>query len=100
MVATQGLFILNDDSVMAAAEATARRLLANKSTGGQEAVVDRMFELVLSKRATEEDRIELLAFIGETEKRLTEEGETDADLRAWSIACHALFASSRFQILE
>ena len=100
MVATQGLFILNDDSVMAAAEATARRLLANKSTGGQEAVVDRMFELVLSKRATEEDRIELLAFIGETEKRLTEEGDTDADLHAWSIACHALFASSRFQILE
>ena len=39
MVATQGLFILNDDVVMAAAEATARHLVAGETTGGQEELV-------------------------------------------------------------
>ncbi|MBP89549.1 MAG: hypothetical protein CMJ64_23040 [Planctomycetaceae bacterium] len=100
MVATQGLFILNDASVMAAAEATARRLLAGEITGEQESKVDRMFEVVLNARATEEDRNELLAFISDFKNRLTSQGDSDADLRAWSMACHALFASSRFQILE
>ena len=100
MVATQGLFLLNDDSVMAAADATARRVLANTTTGGQNALIDQMFELVLNVRATDEERSELLTFISETGKRLTDEGDKDADFRAWSMACHALFASSRFQILE
>ena len=71
MVATQGLFLLNDDSVMAAAEATARRVLAIETTGGQNARIDQMFELVLNLRATDEERSELLTFIGETGKRLT-----------------------------
>jgi hypothetical protein len=100
MVATQGLYILNDDSVMAAAEATARRLLAAKSSGEKEPLVDKMFELVLNAPANQKDREELLAFIRETSGRLTAEGHADAALRAWSLACHALFASSRFQILE
>ncbi len=69
-------------------------------TGGEEALVDQMFVLVLNAPATEEDRGELLTFISETRKRLTEKGQTDAELRAWSMACHALFASSRFQLLE
>ncbi len=105
MVATQGLFILNDDSVMAAAEATARRLLAGnllagKMTGEQESQVDKMFEVVLNARATAEDREEVLTFIRAMNTRLSAEGHPDAELRAWSMACHALFASSRFQILE
>ena len=101
-VATQGLFILNDDSVMTAAEATARRLLAGGKIDGQEAQVDKMFELVLNVRATEAGRAEMRTFVSEIKIRLTEEGAADADaeLRAWSMACHALFASSRFQILE
>jgi len=100
MVATQGLFLLNDDSVMASAEATARRVLADRAAGGQRAVVDRLFELVLGAPANEQEQRELISFIGETERRLSEEGDADAELRAWSMACHALLASSRFQILE
>jgi hypothetical protein len=76
MVAAQGLFILNDDSVMAAAEATARRLLADS------------------------ERAKLKTFVVEVEAQLAAAGETDARLRAWSTACHALLASSRFQVLE
>ena len=99
-VATQGLFILNDDSVMTASEATARRLLTGEKIDEQDARVDRMFELVLNVHATEEGRAELRTFIREMATRLIEEGDPDADLHAWSMACHALFASSRFQILE
>ena len=59
-----------------------------------------MFELVLNVGATQEDRVELLTFTREIKNRLTAEGDTKADRRARSMACHALFASSRFQILE
>ena len=55
---------------------------------------------MLNARATDEERDELLKFMQETRKRLTADGDEDAVLRAWAIACHALFASSRFQILE
>ena len=59
-----------------------------------------MFELVLNKPAGEEERGEVLKFVRETQERLAEEGDTDSELRAWSLVCHALFASSRFQMLE
>jgi hypothetical protein len=101
MVATQSLFMLNDDSVMAAADATARRLFAEGITDEQPLQkVDRMIELVLNHQITEQERQELLAFIQQMREQLTAEGLADAELRAWSMACHALFASSRFQILE
>ncbi|HIF31851.1 MAG TPA: DUF1553 domain-containing protein, partial [Planctomycetaceae bacterium] len=100
MVAAQGLFILNDDSVMAAAEATARRLLADKVTTTIEDRVDRAFELILGTRPTDSERAKLKTFVVEVEAQLAAAGETDARLRAWSTACHALLASSRFQVLE
>ena len=100
MVATQGLFMLNDASVMAAAEATARRLLATESVLGPEARLDQLFELVLTARPADDERQELLAFVAETQKRLADNGDKDAEVRAWSMACQALFASSRFQLLE
>ena len=83
-----------------AQKATARRILADENLDAQDARLDRLFDLVLNARATEGGRAELKAFINEMTRRLTEEGDSDAALRAWSMACHALFASSRFQILE
>lgn len=100
MVATQGLFILNDDSVMDAAEAAAGRLLANAPNDDQEDLVDAMFGLVLNAQPTDEERGDVLTFVRQMRERLAASGEADADRRAWSIACHALFASSRFQTLE
>ena len=32
--------------------------------------------------------------------QLAEQGETDADVQAWAMACQAMFSSSRFQIVE
>ena len=100
MVATQGLFMLNDELVMGAAEATARRILSRNARAEPQARIDQLYELVLGKPATAEDRERMLAFICATNRRLTAEGDPNAEQRAWSIACHALFASSRFQILE
>jgi hypothetical protein len=98
---TQSLFILNDESVMVAAEAIARRLLSGEAGGGPETRLDRLFELVLNAGPDAEARADMLRFIGDRQddRRNGEDGE-HAEVRAWSMACHALLASSRFQILE
>jgi hypothetical protein len=62
--------------------------------------VDKMFELILGGRPTDHERDQLLSFIRTTQARLSKQGDDHATGRAWSIACHALFASSRFQILD
>ena len=102
MVATQGLFMLNDESVMAAAEATARRLLANNPTGDppQGRLIDEMFELLLNRSASDAERLEMRSFIDTMRNHHSADDDLDADVQAWSLACHALLASSRFQILE
>src|SRR5262245_39437938 len=100
MVATQGLFMLNDDSVMAAAEATARSLLADRPSAGEDDLVDALYELLFNITPTADERAKLLAFVRKTKNRATADGGNDAELQAWTQVCQALFASSRFQILD
>jgi hypothetical protein len=49
---------------------------------------------------TADERAEIVAFVRRIENRIGAEGGKDADLQAWTKACQALFASSRFQILD
>jgi hypothetical protein len=100
MVATQGLFMLNDGSVLLAAEATARRLLADKPSAGDDDLVHALYGFVFNATPRDDERAEIVAFVRRIKDRITAEGGKDADLQAWSQACHALFASSRFQILD
>jgi uncharacterized protein DUF1553 len=100
MVATQGLFMLNDSSVMTAAEATARRLLADTPPAQENDLVDALFELLLHTKPTGDERAEMLAFVRQVKNRIIADGGNDAELQVWSQACQALFASSRFQILD
>ena len=106
MVATQGLFMLNDASVMDAGEATARRLLQDvpstdgDTVGNINARLDRLFDLLLTSQPTDEERNELPAVIAGTQQRFEDEKQPDAEVRAWAMVCQALFASSRFQVLE
>jgi hypothetical protein len=100
IVATQGLFMLNDGSVGTAAEATARWLLAEISSVDDDNRVDALFELVTGPPPPDDERAEILAFVRQLTQRKTADGDKDADLHAWSQACQALFASSRFQILD
>jgi hypothetical protein len=98
LVATQGLFMLNDETVMQVAEATARRIMQEESS--PERCVERMFALILSDRATESERSEFVTFQARTQLQLAEQGETEADVQAWAMTCQAMFGSSRFQIVE
>ncbi len=106
MVATQGLFMLNDVSVMNAAEATARRVLQDSSSAELDAAgkvderLNRLFELLLTSQSTDEERQDLQAFMTSAQQRFKDQGEPDAEVRAWAMICQALLASSRFQILE
>ena len=100
LVATQGLFMLNDGSVVAVAEATARRLLADESPAAEDEVAETLYELLFNTTPMADERAEILAFVRQIRNRVRANGGNDADLQAWSQACQALFASSRFQVLD
>jgi hypothetical protein len=117
-VATQGLFMLNDALVMDAATATARRLLESIPEGASDGASDeapdgtpddakvdrravaRMYALVLNAEPTDAEREMMLTFIQQASEQFKGDGDSEARLRAWALAVHALFASSRFQIVE
>lgn len=98
--ATQGLFLLNDKSVMDAAEATARRTLSDVTPGDHGAVALSLQKLLFADVGTEAERELLVQYVTATQQRLEESGDADAIVHAWAMACHALFATSRFQLLE
>jgi len=100
LVATQGLYLLNEESVMMAAAGTAKRVLQEAADGGPDDLADTLYQWVFARRPTTAERNEVLTFIEDVMPRLTTQGEQDPVLRAWSLACHALFASSRFQLVE
>ncbi len=99
-VPTQGLFVLNDEMVMQAADATAKRILADCPTNDVGLRIERMFELILQSNTTDDVRQELRSFLAQTEELLFQEHGKEAECRALAIACHAVFASSRFLLLE
>jgi mono/diheme cytochrome c family protein len=99
-VPMQGLFMLNDAMVMAAAESTARRTIAETASQSSEAHIDRMFQLIVSSSPTDKEREALQSFLDATVSRFQSSSEPDSELKALTLACHALFASSRFQFLE
>ncbi len=100
MVVTQGLFMLNDPSVMAASEALARRLLAECPSAGDKEMIDRLFQLSLGAPPTTGERADLVSFVRQSKARRVPVDGKDVNLQAWSLACQALFASSRFQTLD
>lgn len=99
-VPAQGLFVLNDEMVMDAAKATARRILAETSSAEQPARIQRMFEVIFNLSPTDTEQRALMNFLQQTKTRFLAEGDQDAELHAWALACHAMFASSRFQYLQ
>jgi hypothetical protein len=114
VVATQSLFLMNDGMVMDTAAAMAKRLLSEPVEGGNEARIDRMFELALGDVPSGEERREFLEFIAAMEQTPSqaivtsgpgkspesEKASEDSILRAWAMACHAMFSTSRFQFLD
>lgn len=99
-VPTQALFMLNDKMVMEAAEATARRILAETESASPELRINPMFELIVGSKPTDNERQAILLYLQDAELRLQTAGDQGPQLRALALACHAVFASSRFQYLE
>lgn len=99
-VPTQGLFMLNDSMVMAASEATARRILAETSDQSPAEWIDRMFHLIVSDEPTQTERQVLQSFLVQQASQLQSSDDPEANVKTLALACHAVFASSRFQFLE
>jgi hypothetical protein len=96
-VPTQALFMLNDEMVMDAAQATAQRILRDCPGGDIEARVMRMYELILNAQPSEAETRMMADALASFQPRFEAE---QAELSSLALACHALFASSRFQFLE
>ncbi len=94
--ATQALFLMNDESVMEAADAFASRLQAEAE--GQEERIDLAFERALSRLPTPAERNAVLAFLRDW-KRMTRRGGKTGDgvQGAWSAFAQALFQSAEFR---
>ena len=102
-VPMQGLFMLNNAMVMAAAEATAKRILAETASQPIDARIDRMYQLIVGVQPTDNERQALRSYVEQQSARLqssARDNGDDWDIRALALACHAVFASSRFQFLE
>ena len=96
----QGLFMLNDEGVMEASTAAAKRLIAEVPAGDVAARVRWLYQRFLSAQPTAEE-IGMIGFAaGQFAGRFHGEGGEAAELKSWSLVCQALFASSRFQLSE
>jgi hypothetical protein len=89
-VPTQTLFLLNDASVLSAADALSKRLLDDPSLADDTVRIDRLFQLLFNAPPTADERADLLAFIETFEPRD----------QAWPAAAHAMLSTSRFQFLD
>lgn len=96
----QALFIMNDEMVMDAAEATAQRILSDAAAKDVKAQIELMFQLIANSSASESAHRSVHTYLEQTENRLKADGVENAHLRAWTLCCHALFASSRFQFVD
>jgi hypothetical protein len=100
MVAMQGLYFLNDASVMDLADATIQRLRSSDNADEGAALVDALFGALFSTSPTDAECRDVLDAHHDIVEQLSAAGTADADHEAWVIVCQALFASSRFQVLE
>jgi hypothetical protein len=100
IVPSQGLYILNDETVMDAAQATAERILAECSANDLSAQIDRMFEIIFGDTPTAAERASVAAFLKQAEAEISGGIVREPAPKPLAVACHALFAASRFQFLE
>jgi hypothetical protein len=100
---TQALFVLNHQLVLDVAEAVAKRIADEESADSESRLdrrIDRMFQLILASRPSEDVRRAVGDYIVRTEDQARINGQSRPDLFAWTNACQALLASSRFQYLD
>lgn len=99
MVPTQGLYLLNDEVVMDAAKAIARRV-RDQVPADREATIRMMFDAILNAQPSAAEIQILSRALEQFEQRFDSQEPVERELNALALACHALLASSRFQFLE
>lgn len=96
---SQALYVLNDQMVMKAAEQMAERILKDVPDGQINQRVDAMLSRITgsSQPAIQSAMAE---YVQKMIEQLKSQNVEQPERRAWSLACHALLASSRFQYLD
>lgn len=96
----QALFVLNDEMVMTASESTAQRLLQEIPADDSIARARLLYTWITNSLPTEAAEQSTRAFVEDLTAQFKSQSVENAELRAWAMACHAAFASSRFQYLD
>jgi len=101
IVAPQALFMLNSRIVLEQSKALATQLLAeaNVDDVGR---IRRLYEIALSRPATEPETTRALAFVERYSHAVTEKGVPAGEqrLRAWQALCRTVLASNEFVYVE
>lgn len=98
---SQAWFVLNDQMVMKAAEQTADRILREYPETPAEQRVAAMFAIITGQPSVESSAQQTtLRYIRNMLEQLQKQPAEQPERRAWSLACQALIASSRFQYLD
>ena len=100
-VPTQALYLMNSDFVTEHSDALAARLL-DDSTLEDAARVDKTFQLVLSRPASDTEIERALAFIQRASNKMNAANPNDDKLalHVWSGFCQALFGSAEFRYID
>ncbi|MDA1055449.1 MAG: PSD1 and planctomycete cytochrome C domain-containing protein [Planctomycetota bacterium] len=100
-VPTQALYLMNSDFVTENSDALAARLLGDAKLD-DEGRVDKTFQLVLSRPASDTEIERALAFIQRAADAMKAAKPNDdkLTLHAWSGFCQALFGSAEFRYID
>ena len=98
-VASQALYLLNSETVSAAATSCAERLLAMPDET-DEARIDRFYQLALTRAATESEKERAVRFLQRfADQSAPEKGSQVATVpihEAWRLLCHTILISNEF----
>lgn len=100
-VPTQALYLMNSEFVTENSDALAERLLSDSSLDDP-ARVEKTFQLVLSRPASDTEIERALAFIqrASDQKNAAAANQDKLTLHAWSGFCQALFGSAEFRYID
>jgi hypothetical protein len=100
-VATQALYVMNNDFVIEQARHFADRVV-KESPSDDAARLDRAYRLALGRKPSADEQKESLQFVKQMYDSLRSDGRTDSNAtsKSWTALCQALLASAEFRYLE
>ena len=99
-VPNQGLFMLNDTSVIGASQAMAKRIFRESPTTSLDQRIERLFILALGRPPSAAQHRTMHAFLSKSEYATESHSTVEAAEQVLALACQAVLASSQFQYLD